>query len=201
MIDASYPELRAERQRLTRDALVELFANQRFDVLVARRVLGQQWDERLASRVFDLNLATATAVGDRVAAQLPGEYVPAFMHAWLTINAQQAALRINDSTRQALADAEDDDAAARVFEILTTSAAAGYAQSMVTTAANFGAHDAAETAGGKTKTWTGGTSRHRDMNGETVRLAQNFSNGMAWPGDPSGGAAEVANCGCSVQFE
>jgi hypothetical protein len=72
--------------------------------------------------------------------------------------------------------------------------------SMVTTAANFGAHDAAYYAGGKTKTWTGGTTRHAPMNGQTVPLGENFSNGMAWPGDPAGGAAEVANCGCSVTF-
>ena len=31
-------------------------------------------------------------------------------------------------------------------------------------------------------------------------FSENFSNGMAWPGDPDGGADEVANCGCSVQF-
>jgi hypothetical protein len=39
------------------------------------------------------------------------------------------------------------------------------------------------------------------MNGETVALSEDFSNGLAWPGDPRGGPAEVANCGCSVQFD
>jgi hypothetical protein len=200
MIDASYPEVRAERQRVTQAALSALFADQQFDVMVARRVLGPGWDQRLAKRMFELNLATATAIGDRVAAHLPGEFTPAFMHAWLLKNAERGAVAINDSTRSKLADAEEDDAKTAVFDILTGTSAASYAVSMVTNAANFGAHDAATYAGGKTKTWTGGTTRHAGMNGETVPLGQNFSNGMAWPGDPAGGAEEVANCGCSVTF-
>lgn len=200
MIDASYPELRAERQRVTRDALASLFADQHFDVLTARRELGKGWDKRLADLMFRLNLATATKVGDKVAAQLPGEFVPAFMHNWLRVNADVGAAAINDSTRSSLADAGDDDAKGAVFDALVGTSAALYAVSMVTTAANFGAHDAARHAGGETKTWTGGSTRHAGMNGETVPLSQNFSNGMAWPGDPAGGAAEVANCGCSVVF-
>ena len=203
MIDASYPEVRAERERITREALAEAFADQQFDVLVARRILGAAWDERLARRVFDLNLATATAIGDRVAAELPGEYNPAFMHAWLLENAEWAAVGINDSTRAALADAEDDDAKTTVFEALISTTAATYATSMVTTAANFGAQDAAKGAGARTKTWVWSgksNSRHAGMSGETVPISENFSNGMPWPGHSSGGADEVAGCGCSVAF-
>lgn len=199
MIDASYPDLRAERRRVTQDALAALFADQQFDVLTARRVLGPGWDKRLAERMFELNLATATVVGDRVAAHLPGDFTPAFMHNWLLDNAERGAKAINDSTRASLV-AADDDGKAAVFDTLATTGAAGYAVSMVTAAANFGAHDAATFAGGETKTWAGGTSRHSGMNGETVPLSENFSNGMAWPGDAAGGAAEVANCGCSVIF-
>jgi hypothetical protein len=198
MIDASYPSVRADRERITREALAALFADQEFDVTVARRVLGPGWDKRLARRMFELNLATATAIGDRVASRLPGEFTPAFMHNWLLKNAESGATAINDSTREALSLAEDDEAKAAVFASLTTTSAALYARTMVTTAANFGAQDPARAAGAKTKTWSGGTTRHAGMNGETVPLSENFSNGMAWPGDPAGGAAEVANCGCSL---
>ena len=200
MIDASYPDLRAERQRVTRDALAALFADQQFSVMVARRTLGTLWDQRLAKVMFDLNLATATRVGDKVAAHLPGDFTPAFMHNWLLVNAERGAKRINDSTRDSLMVAKGDEPVmAAVFDTLHNSAA-GYAVAMVTTAANFGAHDAATHAGAESKTWTGGTTRHADMNGETVPLSENFSNGMAWPGDAAGGASEVANCGCSVIF-
>ena len=200
MIDATFPDLRAERQRVTRDALAALFADQQFSVMVARHTLSTLWDKRLAKVMFDLNLATATRVGDKVAAHLPGDFTPAFMHAWLLVNAENGAKAINDSTRQSLKAAADDEAKAGVFDTLTSTTAAGYAVSMVTMAANFGAHDAATHAGGESKTWTGGTTRHADMNGETVPLSENFSNGMAWPGDAAGGASEVANCGCSVIF-
>ena len=200
MIDASFPDLRAERQRVTRDALAALFADQQFSVMVARRTLGTLWDKRLANLMYDLNLATAMKAGDRVAAHLPGDFTPAFMHNWLLVNAERGAKRINDSTRASLKAAADDEAKAGVFDTLTSTTAAGYAVSMVTMAANFGAHDAATHAGGESKTWTGGTTRHADMNGETVPLSENFSNGMAWPGDAAGGASEVANCGCSVIF-
>ena len=200
MIDASFPDLRAERQRVTRDALAALFADQQFSVIIARRALGPGWDKRLAGLMYDLNMATATKVGDRVAAHLPGDFNPAFMHAWLLVNAERGAKRINDSTRESLRTASDDEAKAGVFDTLTSTTAAGYAVAMVTTAANFGAHDAATHAGGESKTWTGGTTRHAGMNGETVPLSENFSNGMAWPGDAAGGASEVANCGCSVIF-
>lgn len=199
-VDASYPSLRAERERVTRETLVALFADQHFDVLTARRVLGAEWDRRLTRAVFDLNLATATNVGDRVAAALGGGFNPIFMHNWLTVNAERTAVGTNDSTRAALAEADGDDAKASVFDILTSSRAAQLAATMVTTAAMFGAHNGAEAADAKTKTWTGGTTRHGRMNGETVPLSENFSNGLAWPGDPSGGAEEVANCQCSVIF-
>ncbi len=203
MIDASYPEVRAEREQVTREALAGLFADQQFDVLVARRLLGEGWDKRLAQVVFDLNLTTATEVGDLVAAQLPGDYNPAFMHNWITAGAEFAAVSINDSTRTALDDAADDDAKVSVFEALQLSAAGVYARSMVTSSANFGAHDAASAAGGETKTWEWSgkrNSRHAGLAGETVPIDDNFSNGMPFPGHYSGGADEVAGCGCCVAF-
>jgi hypothetical protein len=200
-IDASFPKLRAEREQVTRETLVALFADQRFDVLTIRRRLGAEWDKRLAAAVFDLNMATATKVGDRVATALGADFNPVFMRNWLLVNAESTAVGTNDSTRTALDEADDDDAKASVFEILTTSRAAQLAATLVTTSAMFGAHNGAEVASARTKTWTGGTTRHGRMNGETVPLSENFSNGLAWPGDPSGGAEEVANCHCSVIYD
>jgi hypothetical protein len=201
-VDASLPGIRRKRVDATAAALRALFADQQFDVLTARKLIGKKWDDRLAARIFDVNLATATAIGDRVAAALNGEFNPTLMHPWLLINAGLAATGINDSTRQSLSDAPDDAAKASVFDILTGSAAAQYAVSMVTTAANFGAHDAARASGAGTKTWiwSGRGPRHSSMAGETVHVEDQFSNGMAWPGDPGAGADEVANCGCTLQF-
>jgi hypothetical protein len=196
-VDTTFPSIRERHIELTRAALRDVFTDQEADVVVAGRPLGDEWDARLAQVVYVRNRNTATDVALRVADALGADYDPEVMDAWLTINADLAAERINGSTRDALAGADDKT---EVFRLLLESAAAQYALSMVTTAANFGAQDAAVKGGAATKTWVGGTSRHGHMNGETVPLSENFSNGMAWPGDPDGGADEVANCGCSVQF-
>jgi hypothetical protein len=55
-----------------------------------------------------------------------------------------------------------------------------------------------------TKTWhTARDKRVRDSHAaqdrETIGLNGVFSNGLAYPGDPSGGAAEVANCRCWLE--
>lgn len=41
---------------------------------------------------------------------------------------------------------------------------------------------------------------HSAIDGEAVRIGQRFSNGLAYPGDPSGDPAEVVNCRCTVVF-
>jgi hypothetical protein len=38
------------------------------------------------------------------------------------------------------------------------------------------------------------------MDGETVGINDVFSNGMNGPGDPAGGAEQVAGCNCSLSF-
>jgi hypothetical protein len=158
----------------------------------------EDWDAHLAARIFVRNRNLLADVALKVARALKGDYDPDVAEAWLSKNAEVAAASINASTRGSLELIDDKQS---VFDALLTAGAARYARSMVTTVANFGAHDAAEKVGGdRTKTWSGGTTRHASMNGQTVRLSENFSNGMAWPGDPAGGAAEVANCGCSVTF-
>lgn len=42
---------------------------------------------------------------------------------------------------------------------------------------------------------------HRDIDGETVDTAKEFSNGLMYPGDPNGDAAEVYNCRCTMYSE
>lgn len=39
---------------------------------------------------------------------------------------------------------------------------------------------------------------HRKVDGEFRELDESFSNGLAFPGDPDGGAAEVVNCRCDL---
>lgn len=194
-INTAFPAIRARHEALTLEALRGVFTDQQADVVVAGRSLVPEWDARLARIIYTRNRNTATDAALQVARALDGQYDPDVMDAWLTVNADLAAQSINASTRDSLASSEDR---AAVFDALLSAGVARFAKSMVTTSVNFGAHDAAEAVGGATKTWTGGSSRHAHMNGQTVRLSENFSNGMAWPGDPDGGADENAQCECSL---
>lgn len=68
---------------------------------------------------------------------------------------------------------------------------------------SWGRLEAGRQNGAVTKTWVTTSSNpraeHAAMNGETVGLDDEFSNGLRWPGDSaSGDPAEVANCRCEV---
>lgn len=71
-------------------------------------------------------------------------------------------------------------------------------------AANFGADVAArETGLTLRKEWVSAADErtresHAAADGETVGMDDAFSNGLMYPGDPSGDADEVINCRCSI---
>lgn len=52
-----------------------------------------------------------------------------------------------------------------------------------------------------TKTWivnAGANSRHPQLNGETVPVYTQFSNGLQYPGDPAGSVEDTAGCQCHM---
>ncbi len=81
-----------------------------------------------------------------------------------------------------------------------------WATTVSTTSASFGAADAAKASGLGQKTWIhrGNSDKSRPehiaLDGETVGLDELFSNGLRWPGDPSGSAEDNAQCNCIVEF-
>lgn len=209
------PLLRERRVRDTTAGLADLLDAQRADVQArhdsgAGTLLSKAWDARLADVVFELNNATASEVALRVATMLDGKdhgFDPKVMEAWLIKNAAIAAENRNATTRAALADAKSrediDDPVGHVFGVLLTAGAALMAASMVTRAISFGGRDAARSVGAGLKTWdTGGNPRsaHALLNGETVPIDDLFSNGGAYPGDPSLDADESAGCNCSMSL-
>jgi HK97 family phage portal protein len=169
------------------------------------------WDGDLASILHTLSQATAQAIGAKVAADLGGTYSSAEIASWLSSNSKATAQKINQATAdeitaalEAAADGESsDDTVDGVFDGIVAQRADQISLTRVLVVGSLASLVAARLSSAKTKTWvTGGNPRsdHAEMDGETVPLGESFSNGMNGPGDYSGGAAEVANCNCDLQF-
>jgi HK97 family phage portal protein len=165
----------------------------------------ERWDRELATDLFGLATRVAKVSGVLAARQLGGVYDENVTFAYLAENARIAAESINMHTFDELEEAED---ARHVFEVAKTSRTDQLALGRATLLINFARTEAAkqsQNADGRerTKTWvvTSRNSRHPEMNGETVAVSDNFSNGLAWPGDGhGGGAAQVAGCRCLLQL-
>ncbi len=173
-----------------------------------------RWDKELAADLFGLALAVATEVGQKTAEALgydADEYSEPRTEAFLKAVAKSRASMINEATRrQVEAALESDDetvSPATVFEQAEGSRSEMSALTLATTFTGFGVAEAGQQLGGgkATKTWrtTTGNPRpeHAAMNGETVGVADAFSNGAKWPGDPVLGADGVANCACVIDVE
>jgi hypothetical protein len=169
-----------------------------------------RWDRELADDLFKLAAATSTQVGKATAEKLgfdADDYdVDRTLNFLKSVAASRASM-VNATTRDRVQKALDDgNPPAGVFDEAKTSRSAQIAATLTTTFSAFATTEAAkQVAGDKaTKTWvvTSKNPRpsHSQMSGETVLVSEDFSNGMAWPGDPVGGADEVANCTCDLEI-
>ncbi len=163
----------------------------------------------LAEVLLALSLATSKTLGDQVADTLGGSYDDGVIRDWVSANATESAGRINAATVDelvALVDDADDPAAAvaRYFDEGMGGRLDQISQSRVGVVGGLAEQVAARQAGAITKTWTVTSARprpsHAAMHGQTVPLGKPFSNGMDGPGDPAGGADEVAGCTCTLSF-
>lgn len=168
----------------------------------------ERWNEELTTDLLKLNVFTAMAWAGRLAERYDSEVSEEAMMPYLSEHSRIQSTYINEFTRgqveNALREPEPKQAVKDVFSQAVTVWAVREAITAVTSMASFGTHEAARASGLTKKTWRVNSSNPRDehaaMNGETVGIRENFSNGMRWPGDPAGGAAQVANCECSVEF-
>jgi len=215
-IDPTLPALRERYEGRWRGMLARTFERQRNAVVgkvnQAERADdvwdAARWNRELAADIFGLNAATATAWARYVAAQLESEFDEDGFDDFLAENSRIAAENINHTTLKQMAavwgEADRLEAVKNVFSIAITVRAAEIATAKTTTASVYGATQAARQGGLRTKTWQVNSANPRDahaaMDGETVGIGDLFSNGMAWPGDPSGGAENNANCKCSCVF-
>lgn len=171
----------------------------------AAKVDRDRWDRELTADLYLLATQTARQTGKLAARQLNGVYDEQQTFAYLATNARISAESIN---RHTFDDLEEADDARDVFEVAKGSRAEQLGLGRATTVINFARTEAgkqSQVADGRerTKTWvvTSSKSRHPEMSGETVAVSENFSNGLAWPGDGSGSVAEVAGCQCLLQMD
>jgi SPP1 gp7 family putative phage head morphogenesis protein len=93
---------------------------------------------------------------------------------------------------------------ANVFDIATSSRTEMIARTEVISASNAGAEMAYEQSGVvEKKQWLAAQDdrvreSHAAIDGEVVGLNEHFSNGLAFPGDPSGPPEEVIQCRCTL---
>lgn len=169
-----------------------------------------RWNDELAGDLYKFSLMVSKTVAASTLKQIgfsPDEYDSDRTLAWLDAVSKRSAKSINQTTYDRISaaiDDEDDDALDAVFEQQQTRSGLS-AVSLVTTLSGFATHEAASQAtGGKaSKTWVTGPNprpEHAAMDGETVSLDENFSNGLAWPGDAAGGADEIAGCNCDMSI-
>lgn len=214
------PGLKATRylvpdsQRLgLEDDLKAYFDRQR--AAIVPRKAPDAWDQKTWNRELSLillpHLTEQSAGVARTAAGAKGLDPEAYSVGqtanFLKAVADSRADLINAATRDQLTDAGDDAGALdRVFDTAKDARAPQAAQTMTTFIAGWAMTEMARqllSDREPKKTWVSSgkkDSRHSHMNGQTVGINEKFSNGADWPGDPSLGAEQVANCGCGVDI-
>jgi HK97 family phage portal protein len=171
---------------------------------------GERWDKELSTDLFKVAHTIAADLGDKAAEQFgfSGSFSPDGTVHFLQAVAARYAGNINATTKAQVeaANADPDSEPAATFEQAKGSRASGIAAGIGTFIAAFATIDAARQIAlanrvKPTKTWSTGPNprpEHAAMNGETVPIDDEFSNGLDWPGS-GGDVDEVAGCNCTVE--
>jgi HK97 family phage portal protein len=174
---------------------------------------GKRWTEELTDDLHEVAMQVTSHLGAAEAKALgyDGGYDPAQTVNYLKAVSRRYAENINTTTKGKLDSRLDQEGdTAEVFsEDAKDNRASGVAIGVTTFLAGFAAYEAASQIAASNelpvpqKVWvTGSNPRHTHsrMNGEAVPLHEPFSNGLQWPGDGADGAAEAANCNCSISI-
>ena len=173
----------------------------------------ERWNEELADDLEPLIDKIADAHGKEAAEALGAEYDPKRTRKYLRALSEGRASAINAATykklQEALESEEEEETPEKVFEKRENADSGTFGRSLATAVAGWAmtreAPQQAEAQGiHKTveKVWiTGDNPRpeHAMMNGETVPIDQEFSNGCFWPGDDNGDPDTTCGCNCSTQ--
>lgn len=139
----------------------------------------------------------------------------ATQRSWLENRSDVFLRQVNETTFNSLKDAfaesleageNRDQLIKRIKETytgITKARATTIARTEVHNSTQYGTIEGYKQAGLNTKIWvTVGDSNvrhsHASVDGEEVPIDAAFSNGLMFPGDPNGSAAEVINCRCTI---
>jgi HK97 family phage portal protein len=173
----------------------------------------QRWDDELATDLTAISKQVSNELGNQMLNDLgmPDPYdlesTVDFLRAVMETRASSMNATTKAAVEDALANADDPEAItpSDVFVDAADNRSVTGAATLMTTVAGIAMSESgkqAEAQSGKTasKTWvvTSSNSRHPEMDGETVGLDENFSNGAAWPGDAVLGPDETSGCTCDL---
>lgn len=169
-----------------------------------------RWDAELAGDLYALALLVSRQVAAKTLEDIgfsPDQYDEDRTLAWLSEVSSRSASSINATTKAKIADAlesADPETLDAMFEA-QGSRALEVGIATVTLLSGFASVEAAQQVAPEraTKTWVVTSSNprasHASLDGETVPLSENFSNGAAWPGDGANlSADDIAGCQCSL---
>jgi len=177
---------------------------------------GDRWNTELKEDLLALHLQTVIEFAQVLLAQT-GVYddnpdgLKAFEARLLPYLDEHSRIQAENTNRiteeqieSAIADPEPLEATKNVFNLAITARALSQAVSSVTFGSNFGGAEAARASNLVSKTWRVNSGNPRDthaaLDGVTVGIRELFSNGLKWPGDPTGSVDELAHCECSIEF-
>lgn len=172
-----------------------------------------RWVAELTAELFALGLAVTAAAAKAVLRAVGVDedtYDVARTENWLQTHAATIAEAVEADTAagitNALADPDPQRAVEALFIDYAATRAPALATSEVTALSGFATEEAAEKSGlPATKTWRT-TSRnprasHALLNGQTVPVGAEFSNGARFPGDLSLPSEERVNCRCEMTID
>lgn len=172
-----------------------------------------RWIAELTAELFTLGLSVTVRAAKAVLRLLDLDsdgYDVARTEGWIQEHAAAVAEAIETDTARdltaALADPDPQKAIHDLFEGYATTRAPAVAVSETTALSGFGTEEAVEKSGRPaTKTWrtTSGNPRasHARLNGESVPVGAEFSNGARFPGDRSLPPGERLGCRCEMTID
>lgn len=172
-----------------------------------------RWVAELTAELFSLGLSITASAAKAVLKAIgadPDGYDVARTENWLQTHAQSIAEAIEADTAAdvttALSEPDPQAAVNDLFEQYATTRAPLVATTETTALSGFGTEEAVEKSGQPaTKTWRVRSQQprasHLRLNGETVPVGDEFSNGARFPGDRSLPKEERMNCRCEMTID